>query len=272
MPAALGLFARDVELRFREGVILHELGRLEEAARAYHDVLVNPDDLHFNSIDRGLTGFKARQNLAVVYTNMGDLVRAEEEWRQVTREVPRYRAGWYGLGEILIRGSRTSDALAVAEHCIGEPVLKVVGRLLKSRLAQASGDMPAAQAEIDRAIVEDPTDRIVLEARCQLLFEQGPSSMAEEALRDLIKHHPNDASGYHNLGMLLLRLKRYEEAARSLRQALRHRADSPATYLHLGFALKESGRIDEAVAAWRQVLRLAPSDPVAREELRLAAQ
>ena len=103
---ARGLFARDVELQFREGVILQELRRLEEAARAYRDVLVNPDDLHFNSIDRGLTGFKARQNLAVVYTDMGDLVRAEEEWRQVTCEVPRYRVGWHGLGEVLIRNSR----------------------------------------------------------------------------------------------------------------------------------------------------------------------
>ena len=115
---ARGLFARDAELRFREGVILQELRRLEEAARAYRDVLVNPDDLHFNSIDRGLTGFKARQNLAVVYTDMGDLVRAEEEWRQVTREVPRLRAGWHSLGEVLIRNSRVGEALSVAEYCV----------------------------------------------------------------------------------------------------------------------------------------------------------
>ena len=33
------MFPRDTELRFREGVLLHELGRLEEARRAYLDVL-----------------------------------------------------------------------------------------------------------------------------------------------------------------------------------------------------------------------------------------
>jgi O-antigen biosynthesis protein len=75
------LFPRDVELRFREGVILHELGRHEEAAKAYRDVLANADERHFDSVDRGLTGFKARQNLAIVYTDMGDLARAEAEWR-----------------------------------------------------------------------------------------------------------------------------------------------------------------------------------------------
>jgi Flp pilus assembly protein TadD len=88
----------------------------------------------------------------------------------------------------------------------------------------------------------------------------------------LIGHDPNDASAHHNLGMLLLRLKRYDEAARSFRQALRHRADAPATYLHLGYALKESGRLEEASAAWQQVLRLSPADAAASEELRRAAR
>ena len=155
---------------------------------------------------------------------------------------------------------------------MGEPGLKIVGHLLKSRLAVAAGDITAARAEIDRALAEGPTDRAALEARCQILFEHGSPVMAEEAVRALVKHHPDDASGHHNLGTLLLRLKRYDEAAQSLRQALRHRADAPATYLHLGYALKESGRIDEAVAAWQQVLRLAPDDSAAREELRLAAR
>ena len=213
------LFAQDVELRFREGVVLHELGRLEEAARAYRDVLVDADERHFSSIDRGLTGYKARQNLAVVYTEMGDLVRAEQEWRQVTREVPRYRAGWHGLGEVLLRGGRHREALSVAEHCVNEPGLKVVGHLLKSRVAMAAKDIVAAQAEIDRALAEDPADRAALEARCQILFDHGPDSKAEEALRALVQYHPEDASGHHNLGTLLLRLKRYDEAARSLRSA-----------------------------------------------------
>jgi tetratricopeptide (TPR) repeat protein len=202
---------------------------------------------------------------------MGDLARAEEEWRLVTREVPHYRAGWHGLGDVLIRNSRGRQALSVAEHCLSQPRLRVVGHLLRSRLALAAGDITAAQAEVDEALAEAPTDRAALEVKCQLLFDHGPPSTAEAALRSLVKYYPDDASGHHNLGTLLLQFKRYDEAVRSLRQALRHRADAPATYLHLGFALKESGRIDEAVAAWQQVLRLAPNDPTARAELKQAA-
>ena len=268
--AGRALFPEDAELRFREGILLHELGRLGEAAQAYRDVLTNREERHFSSIDHGLTGFKAHQNLAAVYTDMGDLVRAEAEWREVTRAMPRYRPGWRFLSELLLRTAQYQEVKAVAELCLRDPVLEVEGYLIRGRLAMANGDAAGAQAEFDRANAAAPGDRAALEARCQILFEHGRPSEAEAALKTLIDCQPEDASAYHNLGMLMLRSHRNEEAAQSFRQSLRHRADAPATYLHLGLALKESGRLEEAVSAWQQVLRLAPDNVEAREELRRA--
>jgi GT2 family glycosyltransferase/2-polyprenyl-3-methyl-5-hydroxy-6-metoxy-1,4-benzoquinol methylase len=54
------LFPEDVELQFREGVLMQELGRPAEARAAYLRVLNNRDERHLSSVDRGLTGFKAR--------------------------------------------------------------------------------------------------------------------------------------------------------------------------------------------------------------------
>jgi tetratricopeptide (TPR) repeat protein len=78
---------------------------------------------------------------------------------------------------------------------------------------------------------------------------------------------PQDASAYHNLGTLLLRTARYDEAVQAYRQSVRFRLNHPATYFSLGYALKDSGRIEEAVGAWEQALRLAPNDPSAKGEL-----
>jgi tetratricopeptide (TPR) repeat protein len=85
------LFPADAELRFREGVLLHDLGRLEEAVAAHRDVLTGREERHFSSVDRGLAGFKARQNLAVAFGDMGRLDEAERQWRQVVSEMPHYR-------------------------------------------------------------------------------------------------------------------------------------------------------------------------------------
>jgi len=246
------MFPGDAELRFRQGVLLHELGRLEEARQAYLDVLDNREERHFASVDRGLAGFKARQNLAVVASDMGDLVEAERQWREVVREAPRYRPGWRGLGETLVRRGRFAEAESLAEELLRDRPLRAEGWLLRNRIARRLGCWADARVELDRAVADCPDDPETLRTRCQFLFEHGASDEAERALRSLIDHDPDDASAYHNLGTLLLRTQRHDEAVQAFRQSLRHRANHPATYLNLGYALKEGGHIDEAIGAWEQ--------------------
>ncbi|MDR3637362.1 MAG: glycosyltransferase [Isosphaeraceae bacterium] len=262
------LFPDDAELRFRQGVLLHDPGCLEEAARAYQDVLENREERHFSSVDRGIFGFKARQNLAVVYTGMGDAAAAERQWRLVVEEVPAYRAGWRGLGDSLLRQGKLGELQAVIEHLRGEQALVGEANLLAGRVASARGDVRAARTAFERAVAERPEDAEPHHALCQLLFEHATPDEVERALGNLVGRDPTDASAHHNLGTLYLRTRRYQEAVRAYRESIRHRPDAAATHLHLVYALKESGHLREAVAAWEQVLRLAPGDPSAQEELR----
>ena len=167
------MFPRDAELRFREGVLLHELGRLDEARRAYLDVLESREDRHFSSVNQSLSGFKARQNLAVVLGDLGDLAGAEEPWRRVVGEVPGYRPGWRGLGETLIRRGQFAEADAVAARLLVNGSNRVEGFLIKSRIAASQGRVADAMVELDRAVAEFPDDTETLSRRCQLLFEHG---------------------------------------------------------------------------------------------------
>ena len=67
------------------------------------------------------------QNLATVYTDMGDLERAEGEWREVVRAMPDCRPGWRGLSEVLLRTARYQEVQAVAEQCLIDGALGVEG-------------------------------------------------------------------------------------------------------------------------------------------------
>ena len=95
------LFPDDKELLFRTAILHHHFGRLRDAEQTYFRVLNGQEERHFSSIDRALTGFKARHNLAIVYDEMGRLDKAEEQWRRIVQEVPSYRAGWHGLADVL---------------------------------------------------------------------------------------------------------------------------------------------------------------------------
>jgi GT2 family glycosyltransferase/tetratricopeptide (TPR) repeat protein/2-polyprenyl-3-methyl-5-hydroxy-6-metoxy-1,4-benzoquinol methylase len=261
------LYPHDAELRFREGVVLHELGRLDEAKQAYRDVLRNGEERHFASVDRALTGFKAHQNLAVIARDQGDLVDAAREWREVVLAAPQYRVGWRGLGDTLVCAGHFAEAEALANELLSNTPVCLEGLLLRSRIGIARGNLADARTALDQALTEKPDDLEVLRCRCQFLFEHGEPDEAERALKALIDRDGEDAAAHHNLGTLLLRTGRYDEAAQAFRQSLRFRSSESSTYLNLGYALKESGRLQEAVKAWEQALRLSPSDPAARQEM-----
>ncbi len=266
----LARFPEDDELRFRLGVALHQLGRLAEAERAYLDVLEVHEPRHFTSVDRGLRGFKAYQNLAVVYTEMGELAKAERQWRQVVREVPHYRTGWRGLGDVLLQRGKLDEATATADQLSRDEATRVEGMLLKGRLAAARGDVAGARREFEAASSAAPNDPEPWRALSQLLFEQGRPGDAERSLRELVRLDPEDGSAHHNLGTTYLQSGRFREATASYRESVRCRPGSAVTHLHLGYALKEGGRIHEAVAAWLEVLKLSPDDAAAEQELRWA--
>lgn len=260
------LFPLDIELRFREGVLLHDLGRLEEAAQAYHDALSFQEERHFSSVDRGLTGFKARQNLAVVLSDLNRLDESVHQWRLVVGEMPGYRPGWRGLGETLIRIDPAKADL-LSDEMEAHPALRLEAMLLRSRTAFARGEPDKALRWSDAASAEAPDDLEAMRWACRLRFQAGAFTEAEESLRRLLQRTPEDASAWHNLGTLKLRVGSHEEAARFYGESLRLRPDHAATHLQLGYAFKGCGRVSDAVAAWFEAHRLDPNDPTALQEL-----
>ncbi len=261
-------FPLDDELRFRKGVLLHARGQLREAAQAYLDLLREREEPHFSSVVEGIAGHLARHNLALVYRDLGDAAREEEQWRLVVGERPHYRPGWRGLGDVLVRRGREAEARAVAEHLLTDDRLRGEGRLLLSTIVAARGDYVAARGELERAVAEGPGDVDAWEALCRLLFEHGEPADAERALRELTRQCPGNAAAWSNLGTVCLRLHRPDAAVAAYRESLRYRPDAAGTHLHLGYALKEVGRLEEGAAAWEAALRLDPGNALARDELR----
>jgi FkbM family methyltransferase len=266
----LRLFPQDAELRFRRGVVLHELGRLREAVAAYEDLLEAGDERHFSSLDRGLTGFKARHNLAVVHGDLGELAAAEAQWRRVAEEQPGYHPGWRGLGDVLLRQGNAEEALAVARRLLADEHLRQEGTLLKVKALALGGRVPEARREIAAIVGQGQTDLAALHDLCRFLFEQVDPGEGEGVLREILRRDPRDAAASHNLGTLCRRQGRPGEAAEAFQKSVELRPDSPATWSQLAEALREGGRLPEARQAWEQVLRLTPGDPAATEALRHA--
>jgi GT2 family glycosyltransferase/tetratricopeptide (TPR) repeat protein len=263
----LRLFPQDAELRFRKGVLLHQLGRLAEAVEAYQDLLGSDEDRHFTSVDRAIRGFKARQNLAIVYEEMGELEKAEEEWRKVVEEMRYYRPGWRGLGSVLLRQGEEAKALAIADELVRDPPLRTEGRMLRGRALALGRDVESARREFETAAREDANGVDSLEALCRFLFEFVDPGEAQGPLEELVRRDPQNGASYHNLGTAYLRNGRPRDAVAAYRKSIECRPEAAPTYISLGHALSANGDLQQAIEAWQQALRLAPENVEAKSAI-----
>jgi tetratricopeptide (TPR) repeat protein len=222
-------FPKDPELHFREGNLAHAQGRLLDAVAAYRIALRNDDQRHFSSIDPGITGHKARHNLALVYQELGRDDLAELHWRLVQEERPGFKPSAVALVQSLISQCKLSSAALGIENLGKQPELEVESRLLTAELADRAGRVDEAMHRFEELVTRFPDRRDVHEARCKFLFQRASARETEVALRELLDRFPADGAAWHNLANIYLTQRRLGEAVGALQQSLHVRPNSPAT-------------------------------------------
>jgi glycosyltransferase involved in cell wall biosynthesis len=248
----LNLFPDDPELTFRRAVQAQHERRFEEARANYLRILRHEGGRHFSSIDPGILGFKARQNLAFVMQELGEIDRAEIQWRRILQEMPNYRLGWLGFVECLIAHGRHRTATIEIESMLKCPHLRCTGWLMKAKMSEVLGHLEAARAELTTALRDYPDAIEVMHALCRFLFDHGEPLAARQALERLHERQPHDASVLHNLGTINLRLSCIEAAVECYERSLRLRPTSISTLHELEGALISLGNREAAESIHRR--------------------
>ena len=102
LQKAAELLPKDFEVHYNLGLILQELGRLDEASASYHQALqINP-------------GYaQGHNNLGVTLQELGWLDQAEASYRQAIKLDPDYVNALYNLGIVLQAQGLTAEAEAI---------------------------------------------------------------------------------------------------------------------------------------------------------------
>lgn len=262
----LELYDRDAELLFRLGILEQNAGRNEAAIAAYEGALEDHGGRRFSSRDRGITGYKARHNLAGVYLVVDRLSLAEVQWRLALADEPSYRAAWEGLVSILLRQKRLATLGIEIEAASESRALPSVALVLaKARLLAACGELNEAIDLLNAAIstLESEAPEL-LRLKCQLLFEQDSAERAAESLHQLCRLVPDDGAAWHNLATACQLTGNTAIAISHYEHSLSLRPHAARTWLQLGNARRELGEIEAARSSWERARELAPDDPLIR--------
>ena len=170
---------------------------------------------------------------------------------EIYRTTAVVRAG--GLNAV----DRLDALLTKAKPNAVEPYLDLArGHLKRQRWKDVERTLDAIE---DRVGDNPPASPLILEWRGLARSGQGDLEGAMSLLRRSLALNPERPEGWFNLGHLLLRSRRPEEALEPFAKAIALRSNLAPAWFHQGNALQILGRPGEAVASYRRALELDPT-------------
>lgn len=129
---------------------------------------------------------------------------------------------------------------------------------LASRAAAQAGDITAMAVD---STGKTPEDAAMLADLGNMLSKQGKTEQAVSAYRAALKADPGSAKIHNQLGVVLALKGDYAGAAGEFREAVRLGLDSAETHANLALVLSKLDRLDDAADEYRRASTLAPGDP-----------
>jgi tetratricopeptide (TPR) repeat protein len=178
----------------------------------------------------------------------------------------------YDLGRALFRSGRAQEALPHLERGFDAGIELPNGGFDYAAALHAVGQDAAAASAVRRIrpADEEPSDAWLRLGR--LAAEAHAPDAAEPFFRHAVEMDPGSASGQQQLGLNLLVLNRWEDAAAVLARAAQLDPHDPDTLSHLAYCEAKLGQTEDARSHATAALAINPRDPLATEIYRIIAR
>jgi tetratricopeptide (TPR) repeat protein len=198
----------DIELLFHESLVRREKGDRTGSERCLLRILQNREGPHFASLDIGLATFKARHNLAVLYSEDGRSAEAEAQLHTALKEFPTYFPAWLALVEILLGQERFAEAQRTIRKVASDYPDKPWGAILEARSLLARRDFAGAYRLLDPIGTRFPHELTIWLILANALLAEGKDlDRTEEILQKILELDPANTAAKNNLAVLVQKRK-----------------------------------------------------------------
>jgi len=232
--------------------------RFDEAAKVLQDLLVqHPKDLN------------AHVHLAGIYLAQDNMTAAEDVAMRGRALYPEATSPMAVLAEIRFRQERYDETLDLIRQVLKAEPDRGAVRVLMAYTLAAKGDVAAAAKEVEALLAAEPEHipwRYLLSG---LYTEMGEAEAAERELLRILDTNADHAPSNNDLGYLWAdRGANLGRAETLVRRALRASPKQPSYLDSLGWVMYKQGRFQDAVVTLEEATHLAPKlDPVLWDHL-----
>ncbi|MDP9149883.1 MAG: zinc-ribbon domain-containing protein [Myxococcota bacterium] len=150
------------------------------------------------------------------------------------------------------------SAIALVDPSRRDAVLPYVAM---SQLLSSEGQWNDARAILDEARSKLPPSATLDRAFGDLAGLQGDYEKSIAHYRSAISRDPHDAGAHFRLGVILCKVRRFDEASAELDKVAAVDKDYPGLSLERGLLFEESGDVEKAIDQFKGALAKAPDDP-----------
>ncbi len=193
----------------------------------------------------------------------GDLLQAEEIYRQILRVDPNHLDALFLLGTVCLKLGKLDDAVVNYERGLRlwpnyPSALNNLGVAFAYQ-----GRLQEAATVYQQVLRLQPNDAAARSNLGNTLRQLGQQEQAAAHLQEALRLAPDHGDAHFNYGNLLLEQRKLNDAIASFRRALQFSAvDRADVHANLAKALHEQGKIDDARTHYTEALRLKPSHPL----------
>ncbi|HEY3886028.1 MAG TPA: tetratricopeptide repeat protein, partial [Vicinamibacterales bacterium] len=178
-------------------------------------------------------------------------------------ENPDDAATDYSLGQALLALGRVQDAIPHLRRGFDAGIPLPQGGYDYALALRDAGDLAGAVAAV-RHVAPRADDSDAWLRAGRLAVEAKAPDAAEPFFRRAVQIRP-DAASHQQLGVDLMLLGKYPQAAAELAEAARLDPNDAGTLSHLSYCEMKLGRLNDARTSLRQALAVDPNDPLARQ-------
>lgn len=202
---------------------------------------------------------RTHYNLGLVRRRLGNLTGAVEAFQRATEMRPgeaRYAAA---LGDAYVEAQMPEAALGAYEKAVrsGGENFEIVVRL--AQISTKLEKLTAARQWVDRSLAtaHTPAEKARAHLAEGLLHDRrGDLDAALRSFRSASVEDRTNSDAYYNLGILLARLRSYDEAVDALRVAVRLKPDHAPAHTQLGNIFAARGLSEEAAEEYQAAVRI----------------
>lgn len=232
--------------------------------RAMEDVLREPGST---------AGDETRRLEAESVRARGELVRAEEIYRELVGREASDGSAWYGLARVLEAAGRLEESGGARARAVALDPLLEHAELFEADRLRLSRDFEGAMRGYRRYLAEKPDSpyaSYALRRIAGVLGLLGRTAEAVEVYLQALALAPDHADTRMNLGLALLDAGNLVRAIEELRAARRIEPEWGTYAMFLGSALMRAGRPDEGLAEVSFAVSRRPTWAQARVQLAAA--